>query len=47
MKFKVRVGKHGLDRLKPITKGKRVKFPITVTDVGGDKTKIKARAKAR
>jgi hypothetical protein len=46
-KFKVRVAKHGLDRVKPIKKGKRLKFPITVTDVGGDKTKIKAKAKAR
>jgi hypothetical protein len=33
--------------VKPIKKGKRLKYPITVTDVGGDKTKIKARAKAR
>jgi hypothetical protein len=47
VQFKVRVAKHGLDRLKTIKKGKRLKFPITVTDVGGDRTKIKAKAKAR
>jgi hypothetical protein len=46
-KFKVRVAKHGLDKTKPIKKGKRLKFPITVTDVGDNKTKIKAKAKAR
>jgi hypothetical protein len=35
------------DRVKEIKKGKRLKFPITVTDVNGEKTKIKAKAKAR
>ena len=46
-KFKVRVAKHGLDKVKTIKKGKRLKFPITVTDVSGKTTKIKAKAKAR
>jgi hypothetical protein len=46
-KFKVRVAKHGLDRVKTIKKGKRLRFPITVTDVSGDTTKIKAKAKAK
>jgi hypothetical protein len=46
-RFKARVAKHGLDRVRTIKKGKRLKFPITVTDVGGDVTKIKAKAKAR
>jgi hypothetical protein len=45
--FKVRVAKHGLDRVKTIKKGKRLRFPIKVTDVSGDTTKIKAKAKAR
>ncbi len=47
VKFKVRVAKHGLDRVQPIKKGKRPRFPITVTDTGGKQTKLKPRAKAR
>jgi hypothetical protein len=47
MKFKVKVAKHGLDRVRPIKKGKRLRFPITVTDTGGKQTKLKPRAKAR
>jgi hypothetical protein len=47
VKFKVRVAKHGLDRVQPIKKGKRLRFPITVTDTGGKQTKLKPRAKAR
>jgi hypothetical protein len=47
VKFKVKVAKHGLDRVRPIKKGKRLRFPITVTDTGGKQTKLKPRAKAR
>jgi hypothetical protein len=47
VRFKVRVAKHGLDRVRPIKKGKRLRFPITVTDTGGKQTKLKPRAKAR
>jgi hypothetical protein len=47
VKLKVRVAKKGLNRVKRIKKGKRLKFPIAVTDVTGKKTKLKPRAKAR
>jgi hypothetical protein len=45
--LKLRVKGKGLGRVRDIKKGKKLKFPITVTDVNGEKTKIKARAKAR
>jgi hypothetical protein len=41
------VRKRGLDRVKRIGKGKRLRFPIKVTDVTGETTKLKPRAKAR
>ena len=47
VKFKVRVAKKGLKRVKRIKKGKRLRFPIKVTDVTGKTTKLKPRAKAR
>ncbi|MGH2988634.1 MAG: hypothetical protein ACRDMA_02060, partial [Solirubrobacterales bacterium] len=45
--LKLRVKGKGLDRVKAIKKGKKLRFPIKVTDVTGKTTKIKARAKAR
>jgi hypothetical protein len=45
--LKVRVKGKGLDRVKTIKKGKKLRFPIKVTDVNGKTTKIKAKAKAR
>lgn len=47
VQFKVKVRKRALKRVKRIKKGKRLKFPIKVTDVNGHKTKLKPRAKAR
>jgi len=42
--LKVNVRKKGLKRVKKIKKGKALKFPITVEDAGGFKTKLKPRA---
>lgn len=47
VEFTLRVRKKGLDRVKRIKKGKRLRFPIKVTDVTGKTTKLKPRAKAR
>ncbi len=47
VQFKLKVRKRGLNRVKPIRKGKRLRFPIKIVDVTGEKTKLKARAKAR
>jgi hypothetical protein len=47
VEFKVKVRKRGLNRVKTIKKGKRLRFPIKVTDVTGETTKLKPRAKAR
>ena len=47
VQFTVKVRKRGLDRVKPIKKGKRLRFPIKATDVTGETTKLKPRAKAR
>jgi hypothetical protein len=44
MTLKVNVRKKGLKRVKKIKKGKALKFPITVEDAGGFKTKLKPRA---
>ena len=46
-KLKLRVKGKGLDRVKSIKKGRKLRFPITAKDVDGEKTKIKAKAKAR
>ena len=45
--FKVKVARRGLDRVKRIKKGKRLRFPIKVTDVNGRTTRLKPRARAR
>ncbi|HZA59292.1 MAG TPA: hypothetical protein VE523_08940 [Solirubrobacterales bacterium] len=45
--LELRVKGKGLDRVKSIKKGKRLRFPITAKDVDGEKTKIKAKTKAR
>ena len=42
--IKVKVRKKALKRVKKIKKGKTLKFPVTVEDVGGFKTKLKPRA---
>jgi hypothetical protein len=47
VQFNVKVRKKGLDRVKRIKKGKRLRFPIKVTDVTGETTSLKPRAKAR
>jgi hypothetical protein len=47
VKLKVTVAKKGLNRVKRIKKGKRLRFPIKVTDMTGQTTKLKPRAKAR
>jgi hypothetical protein len=45
--LKLRVKGKGVDRVKSIKKGKKLRFTITAKDVDGEKTKIKAKAKAR
>jgi hypothetical protein len=45
--LKVKARKKALKRVKKIKKGKNLRFPITVKDAGGVKTKLKPRAKAR
>jgi hypothetical protein len=46
-KLKLSVKGQGLDRVKSIKKGRKLRFPITAKDVDGEKTKIKAKARAR
>jgi hypothetical protein len=45
--LKVKVGKRALKRVKPIRRGKRLRFPTVVEDAGGFETKLEPRAKAR
>ena len=45
--LKARIKGDGLDRVRRIKRGKKLKFPIKVVDVEGTKTKLKPRAKAR
>jgi hypothetical protein len=45
--LKVKARKKALKRVKKIKRGKNLRFPITVVDAGGFKTKLEARAEAR
>ena len=45
--LKVKVAKRALKRVKPIKRGKKLRFPTKVTDAGGFETKLKLKAKGR